>query len=95
MKKYNRDSKAFMTLGLWKDSVHAILESVVVSFNIHFSLNWEMVTALAMLKIKLHMLPIIWDSGHMLIVRPLLLTTFAFPYKMDFLAGTIRYAVVG
>lgn len=54
-----------------------------------------MVTVLAMLKIKLHMLPIIWDSGHMLIVRPLLLTTFAFPYKMDFLAGTIRYAVVG
>lgn len=54
-----------------------------------------MVTVLGMLKIKLHMLPIIWDSGHMLIVRPLLLTTFAFPYKMDFLAGTTIYAVVG
>lgn len=50
-----------------------------------------MATVLAVLKIKLH---IIWHSGHMLIVRPLLLTTFAFPYKLDFLAGTITCAIV-
>lgn len=54
-----------------------------------------MATVLAMLKIKLHMLHIIWHSGHMLIVRPLLLTTFAFSHKMGFLADTIRYASSG
>lgn len=53
-----------------------------------------MATLLAILKIKLHMLHMIWRSGHMLIVRPLLLTTFTFPYKMNFLADPIKYAVV-
>lgn len=46
----------------------AILESAAVSFNIHLRLNWKVMTTISvMLKIKLHLLHIIWHPKHMLI----------------------------
>lgn len=46
--------------------LNTILESAAVSFNIHLRLNWEMTPVSAMLKIKLHMLHIIWHPRHTL-----------------------------